>query len=83
MITGCVGGVLRDVPCNNIPLLFRSELYASLSVVAGALYVGGLAAQLPHDAVMIAAMAAGLALRLLAIHYGWNMAKFVYARDLH
>jgi uncharacterized membrane protein YeiH len=83
MITGCVGGVLRDVLCNDIPLLFRSELYASVSVVAGALYVGGLAAQLPHDGVMIAAMAAGLALRLLAIRYGWNMPKFVYTRDLH
>jgi uncharacterized membrane protein YeiH len=83
MITGCVGGVLRDVLCNDIPLLFRSELYASVSVVAGALYVGGLAAGLPHDAVMVVAMAAGLALRLLALRYGWNMPKFVYARDLH
>jgi uncharacterized membrane protein YeiH len=26
MITGCLGGVLRDVLCNEIPLLFRSEL---------------------------------------------------------
>ena len=46
MITGCVGGVLRDVLCNDVPLLFRSELYASVSVVAGALYVGGLRAGL-------------------------------------
>ena len=83
MITGCVGGVLRDVLCNDVPLLFRSELYASVSVVAGALYVGGLRAGLPHDPVMIVAMAAGLALRLLALHYGWNMPKFVYTRDLH
>jgi uncharacterized membrane protein YeiH len=83
MITGCVGGVLRDVLCNDIPLLFRSELYASVSVVAGGLYVGGLVAGLPHDPVMIVAMAAGLALRLLAIRYGWNMPKFVYTRDLH
>ena len=83
MITGCVGGVLRDVLCNDIPLLFRSELYASVSVVAGCLYVGGLAAGLPHDPVMIVAMALGLVLRLLAIRYGWNMPKFVYTRDLH
>jgi uncharacterized membrane protein YeiH len=83
MITGCVGGVLRDVLCNDIPLLFRSELYASVSVVAGALYVGGLAAGLPHDPVTIVAMAAGLVLRLLAIRYGWNMPRFVYTRDLH
>ena len=83
MITGCVGGVLRDVLCNDIPLLFRKELYASVSVAAGLLYVGGLLAGLPHDPVMIAAMAVGLALRLAAIHYGWNMPKFVYTADLH
>ena len=83
MITCCVGGVLRDVLCNDITLLFRSELYASVSVVAGALYLGGLAAGLPHDTVMVVAMAVGLALRLLALRYGWNMPKFVYARDLH
>jgi uncharacterized membrane protein YeiH len=83
MITGCVGGVLRDVLCNDVPLLFRSELYASVSVVAGGLYVGGLRAGLAHDPVMIVAMAVGLALRLLAIRYGWNMPKFVYTRDLH
>jgi uncharacterized membrane protein YeiH len=83
MITGCVGGVLRDVLCNDIPLLFRRELYASVSVVAGGLYVGGLAAGLPHDPVMIASMAIGLAVRLLAIRYGWNMPKFVYTHDLH
>jgi uncharacterized membrane protein YeiH len=83
MITGCIGGVLRDVLCNDVPLLFRSELYASVSVVAGALYVGGLRAGLSHDPVMVAAMALGLTLRLLALRYGWNMPKFVYTRDLH
>lgn len=40
MITGCAGGVLRDVLCNEVPLLFRKELYASVSVVTGALYLG-------------------------------------------
>ena len=83
MITGCAGGVLRDILCNDVPLLFREELYASVSVVAGVLYVGGLEAGLPHDPVMVAAMAIGLALRLMAIRYGWNMPKFVYTRELH
>jgi uncharacterized membrane protein YeiH len=32
---------------------------------------------------MVVAMAAGLALRLLAIRYSWNMPRFVYTRDLH
>src|SRR5581483_7503806 len=38
MVTGCAGGVLRDVLCNDVPLLFRSELYASVSVVTGLFY---------------------------------------------
>ncbi|MEJ8574429.1 trimeric intracellular cation channel family protein [Microbaculum marinum] len=83
MITGCLGGVLRDILCNEIPLLFRSELYASVSIVTGGLYLGGLQAGLPHDPVMLGAMAVGLTLRLLALRYGWNMPKFVYAGDLH
>jgi uncharacterized membrane protein YeiH len=83
MITGCVGGVLRDVLCNEVPLLFRSELYASVSIVTGAIFVGGLALALPHDLVTAAAFAVGLTFRLLAIHHKWEMPKFVYDRDPH
>ncbi len=83
MITGCVGGVLRDVLCNDVPLLFQSELYASVSIATGLLYVGGLATGLPHGVVTGVAMAAGLALRLLAIRYAWNMPRFIYTQDLH
>jgi uncharacterized membrane protein YeiH len=79
MITGCVGGVLRDVLCNEIPLLFRRELYASVSVVTGGLYVGGLHLGYPHLLVTGCAMGVGLALRLLALRFEWNMPKFVYA----
>ena len=83
MITGCVGGVLRDVLCNDLPLLFRAELYASVSIVAGGLYVVSLDLGLPHDPAMYAAMTVGLALRLLALRFNWHMPKFVYARELH
>lgn len=83
MITGCVGGVLRDILCTEIPLLFRSELYASVSVATGTLYVAGLHLDLPHDLVMFAAMAFGLAMRLLALRFNWNMPKFVYTDELH
>jgi uncharacterized membrane protein YeiH len=41
MITGCAGGALRDSICNDVPLLFRSELYASVSVVTGLFYATG------------------------------------------
>lgn len=83
MITGCVGGVLRDILCNSIPLLFRSELYATVSIFTGLLYISGLHLKLDHDIVMAVAMGSGLTLRLLALRYGWSMPKFVYGGNIH
>mgnify|MGYP001194421455 FL=1 len=83
MISGCVGGVLRDILCTEVPLLFRAELYATVSILAGALYIGGQYAGLPHALAMGIAMLAGLGLRLLALRYGWSMPKFVYTEKLH
>ncbi|AWB32738.1 hypothetical protein DBV39_02305 [Orrella marina] len=82
MITGCVGGVLRDLLCNTIPLLFRAELYATVSILTGILYVGGLHLDLNHDVVMASAMAVGLSLRLLAIRFKWGMPKFIYSGNM-
>ena len=38
-ITGSVGGVLRDVLINEIPLIFRKEIYASACVIGGIVFV--------------------------------------------
>lgn len=80
MITGCVGGVLRDILCTEVPLLFRSELYATVSLATGAIYVAGSKADLNHVLVVVATFIVGLAFRLLAIRYKWEMPKFVYER---
>jgi uncharacterized membrane protein YeiH len=80
MITGCVGGVLRDILCTEVPLLFRSELYATVSLVTGTIYLAGTKANLNHALVVIATFIAGLTFRLLAIRYKWDMPKFVYER---
>ena len=81
MITGCVGGVLRDVLCNDVPLLFRSELYASVSIVTGLLYIGGTRLQVSPDLVIAVTFAIGLTFRLLAIRLKLEMPKFVYDSD--
>lgn len=82
MITGIAGGILRDVLCNDIPLVFSAELYATVSIVTGALYFGGIVAGLPHDAVTIAAIAVGFTLRILAIVFKLGMPNFVYDKEL-
>ncbi|WP_180898711.1 trimeric intracellular cation channel family protein [Martelella soudanensis] len=83
MITGCVGGVLRDILCNDVPLLFRAELYATVSVITVAIFAGGGRLGLDHNLVLLLALSAGLCLRLLALRFGWSMPKFVYKHDLH
>jgi uncharacterized membrane protein YeiH len=83
MITGCAGGVLRDILCNDIPLLFRSELYASVSAVTGLIYVAALGLGLNHDVATGLAFAVGLTFRLLAIRFKWEMPKFVFTGEQH
>lgn len=82
MVTGIFGGILRDVLCNDVPLVFRGELYATVSIVTGAIYFFGLAANIYPDVVIIAAIAVGFPLRMLAIVKKWEMPKFVYDKEL-
>ncbi|SFZ83282.1 Uncharacterized membrane protein YeiH [Devosia enhydra] len=82
MITGVVGGIMRDILCNDVPLIFSGELYASVSIVTGVLYLGGLGLGLPADLVILGAIAIGFALRVLAIVLKLEMPRFVYDKDL-
>jgi uncharacterized membrane protein YeiH len=78
MITGCAGGVLRDILCNDVPLLFRAELYASVSVVTGLFYATAFGLKLNDELWTALTFVLGLTLRLLAIRYKWEMPKFVF-----
>ena len=82
MITGIAGGILRDVLCNDLPLVLSGELYATVSIVTGALYYLGVVAGFPLEAVTILAMVVGFTLRVLAILFNWSMPKFVYDKEL-
>jgi len=39
VITATFGGVIRDILCNEIPLIFRKEIYATACVIGGICYV--------------------------------------------
>ncbi|MEM6830837.1 MAG: trimeric intracellular cation channel family protein [Bacteroidota bacterium] len=39
MVSAVFGGVIRDIVCNEIPLIFRKEIYALACLVGGALYI--------------------------------------------
>jgi uncharacterized membrane protein YeiH len=81
MITGCAGGVLRDILCNDVPLLFRSELYASVSVLTGLFYATAFGLKLNDELWTALTFVLGISLRLLAIRFKWEMPKFVFTGE--
>ncbi len=73
MVTGVFGGLLRDLLCNQIPLVLQKEIYASVSLAAGAAYVAMLANGIPVGVASMLALAGGILFRLLAIHFSWHL----------
>jgi uncharacterized membrane protein YeiH len=65
-----------------MPLVFSTEIYATVSIVTGAVYYFGLVFGLQGDLVILLAFGIGFPLRVLALIYKWEMPKFVYDRDL-
>jgi uncharacterized membrane protein YeiH len=82
MVTGIVGGIMRDVLCNDVPLVFHGELYATVSIVTGVVYYLGLLAGLPTDLVVLLALGVGFPLRVISLVFKWEMPKFVFDRDM-
>jgi uncharacterized membrane protein YeiH len=78
MMTGICGGMLRDVLCNQVPLVLRRELYASVSLVVCALFIGLRELGIDTDLNTAISFAGGLTLRLLAISGGWKLPTFSY-----
>ncbi len=78
MLTGICGGVLRDVLCNQLPVVFCKELYASVSLFVCALFLALKSAGLDDDLNTALCFALGFAFRMLALHLNWRLPTFSY-----
>lgn len=67
-ITGCFGGVIRDILLNTIPLIFHKEIYASACIIGGAFYLLMLHFIDPGVAKM-AAVIVVCGIRIVAVRY--------------
>lgn len=83
VVTGVFGGVLRDLLCQRIPLVFRRELYAAISLITAALYCLALDQGLPNDWAAFGAIGIGFVLRLLAVRFKWGLPTFNYQYATH
>lgn len=68
-ITASFGGVLRDILCNEIPVIFRKEVYATVCILGGGIYF--LLIQFPMNSTYAysAAILSIIAMRILAVKF--------------
>jgi uncharacterized membrane protein YeiH len=73
IITGAIGGVIRDILINNEPLLFKKDLYATACLAGGLVYWLLLLCDAPVPVQGIACAATVIAMRVLAVQHGWSL----------
>jgi len=76
VVTGVFGGILRDMLCNEVPLVFTGELYATASWAGALLLVGLIAYGVPTGWAAIAGGVLVLTIRLCAIVFKWRLPVF-------
>ena len=74
LITGVAGGVIRDVLCGEIPVIFRrSELYASAALIGGGVYLALGQWDVAPDVAALAGAGVAIFLRLAALRWRWHL----------
>lgn len=73
VLTGTLGGVLRDVLANEPSVLLRKEIYITASLLGAAVYVVAVKAGLGQPAASVAGLVAGFGLRAGALVFGWSL----------
>ena len=74
--TAVTGGMIRDVICNEIPLILSREIYATAAFAASLVYVLADRLGMPDSVSLAVSVMAGIAVRGLAITYNWSLPSF-------
>ena len=69
MVTGSVGGILRDILINEVPLIFRKDIYALACVLGGFVYYICYKLLAPIELTQILSAGSVILMRLLAVKY--------------
>ncbi len=68
-ITASFGGVLRDILCNEIPVIFRKEIYATACILGGSFYFLLTYFTVKDQYAFLAAIILVISIRLLAVRF--------------
>jgi len=73
-MTACFGGVIRDILCNEIPVLFRKEtFYATVCILGGIVFFALQRTGLNTDIIYAASSAIIIIIRLMAVKFKWYL----------
>ena len=72
-LTGCGGGLVRDVLTAQVPMILRADIYASAAVLGILVYRLLRATPLPTAPAFVLAAVVIAGCRLMAVAYGWQL----------
>jgi len=68
-MTACFGGVIRDILCNEIPVIFRKEIYATACIIGGLSYFLLREIMADTNFIFVIAGTIVIVIRLLAVKF--------------
>ena len=76
VMTGCGGGILRDMLAREVPMVLRSEVYATACIAGGILHTGALSLGLSNTVAILLGSSSTLIIRLAAIRWHFSLPIF-------
>ncbi len=76
VITGCGGGIIRDVLARGVPMVLRSEVYATACILCGIVHTSALEFNVQSSTAMLMGVATTLVIRLAAIRWHLSLPTF-------
>ncbi len=77
VLTGCGGGIIRDILAREVPMVLRSEVYATACIVGGLFHTTALALDYERPTAILAGVVSTLIIRLGAIR--WHLSLPIFA----
>lgn len=72
-MTACFGGVIRDILCNEIPVIFRKEIYATICIIGGMFFFLLKKLNVHEDILYLATSVLIISIRLMAVIFKWSL----------
>ncbi|EGQ8678448.1 TRIC cation channel family protein [Vibrio parahaemolyticus] len=80
VITGCGGGIIRDVLAREVPMVLRSEVYATACIIGGIFHTMAVSMGYDHSTALLAGVISTLVIRLGAIRWHLSLPNFAINR---